>query len=402
MTQRYLRGSVALAASLVILVPLLAGRQGAAAHQGHCEKPRPSKTVSRDLRLRYVGTFDSPVYVSAAPGDRRRLFVVERAGRIRVLRDGRKVEKPFLDISSEVLSSPHTERGMFSLAFAPDYPTSRRFYVFYSDLNDDIRVHEFRRSRTNPDSADLKTRREVLFAEHFGKIVHFGGQLQFGPDDLLYLSLGEADRGEFAQDLSSPLGKLLRIDPRPAASRAYRIPPHNPFVGRDGARPEIYAYGLRNPYRFSFDRQTGDLVIGDAGDHAAEEVDLLRRGRARAPRGGANFGWPHFEGRLRRPPASAGTPRYVPPVLQRLHPEAHAITGGYVARDRSLRRYYGRYIYGDFCDGSIRSAVLDVPSAKDDRPAHLIVPFLSSFGEDLRGRLYATSLRGRVYRLERR
>jgi glucose/arabinose dehydrogenase len=349
------------------------------------------------LRLVEIGRFDQPLYVTAPRGDRRRLFVVEQTGRIRVVRDGQKLAVPFLDLSARV--SCCGERGLLSMAFAPDYARTGRFYVNYTDRNGDTRVEEYRRATL--DTARASSRRLVLF-QHQPEANHNGGQLQFGPDGLMYIGLGDgggADdrhgrRGN-AQSLGTLLGKILRIDPRRAGRRPYRVPRSNPFVGRRGARGEIYAYGLRNPWRFSFDRLTGDLAIGDVGQNAVEEIDFARRGGAR----GRNYGWRVWEGWRRNYPGerAAGAVR---PVFQYLHSSGGcSITGGYVVRDRALAGYVGSYLYGDFCDGRLRAVRLAAGSARNDRRAARSVAGLSSFGEDAAGRIYVTSLNGPVYRL---
>ena len=351
----------------------------------------------RGVRLVRFGSFDAPLYVTAPPGDRRSVFVVERAGTIRVVRDRRRLSRPFLDISGDV--STDVERGLFSMAFAPDYADSGRFYVYYTDEQGDLRIDELRRAGTSADRADPRSRRSLLRIPHrqFGN--HNGGQLQFGPDGMLYAGTGDGGGGGDplgnGQNLGSLLGKLLRIDPRPAGGRPYRIPAGNPFAGRGGARAEIYAYGLRNPYRFSFDRRTGALTVADQGQDRLEEVNFLRRGRG----GGANFGWNRFEGRSRF--ASGPAPGHVPPVLQRPHSQGYcSITGGYVVRDRALGSLYGRYVYSDLCTGVLRSSRLSPRRARDDRPlGGLKVSSPVSFGEDGRGRVYVTSIEGRVYRL---
>ncbi|MEX2195377.1 MAG: PQQ-dependent sugar dehydrogenase [Thermoleophilaceae bacterium] len=357
-----------------------------------------SESQSSSLRLVRVGTFDSPTFVTAPPGDRNRVFVVEQGGTIRVVRNGRILRRAFLDIRRDVSSGG--ERGLLSMAFAPDYERSRRFYVYFTDRSGHTRVQEFLRSRRSADRADRRSRRQVLFQRQpFPN--HNGGQLQFGPDRLLYVGMGDGGSGGDpqgnGQDLGTFLGKVLRIDPRRRGGRRYTVPRSNPFRGRRGARPEIYAYGLRNPWRFSFDRRTGALTLADVGQSAVEEVNYLREGRAR----GANFGWNVFEGRRRFTAGSA--PGHVRPVLQRLHTEgACSITGGYVVRDRALRALYGRYVYGDFCEPRIRSALLRSGRARGDRATGLRVEGISSFGEDALGRVYVASLDGPVHRLAAR
>jgi len=354
----------------------------------------------RPVRLLPLGRFDEPTYVTAPPGDRRR-FVVEREGRIRVVQSGRVLRRPFLDISDRVTTGG--ERGLLSMAFAPDYSSSHRFWVYYTDNEGFIQIDEFRTAAGSPNSADPGSRRSVIRVPHH-RFNHKGGQLQIGPDGMLYAGFGDGGSGgdpdENAQNLGRMLGKLIRIEPKPGGG--YTVPASNPFSGRAGARPEIYAYGLRNPYRFSFDRRRGSLTIGDVGQDEIEEIDFVPgRSGGRAPRGGYNFGWDTFEGRSRYESGSA--PGHVRPVLQHTHGEGFcSITGGYVIRDRSLGRgWTGRYIYGDYCDGTLRLARLRRPAARSSA-TRLKVGSLVSFGEDSRGRVYAVSLDGPVYRLGRR
>jgi glucose/arabinose dehydrogenase len=334
----------------------------------------PASATSLDA----IGRFTNPVHIAAPASDTERVFVVERPGRVRIVRDGRINDRPFLDIRSRVRCCG--EQGLLSIAFAPDYERSRRFYVFFTERpSGDLRVFEYRAS-TDADIADPDTARAILRVPHRRFTNHNGGQLAFGPDGLLYISTGDGggarDTLRNGQNRRSLLGKILRVDPT-----------------RRGARPRVYAYGLRNPFRFSFDRSTGDLTIGDVGQDAIEEIDFLRRGT----RAGTNFGWSVFEGtrRMRR-----GTVRnHRRPVIQHSHGAGWcSIIGGFVVRDRALD-LYGRYVYGDFCKGDLYSARLGSGRARGVRRVRLRVPNLSSFGEDAQGRIYAASLGGTVYRL---
>jgi glucose/arabinose dehydrogenase len=363
---------------------------------------RGSAAARGPVRLLLLGRFDEPTYIAAPRGERRRRFVVEREGRIRVVRGGRVLDAPFLDISNLVTTGG--ESGLLSMAFAPDYETSRRFYVYYTDSRGFPTIDSFLRSEGSADRALPESRRNIISVPH-PRFNHKGGQIQFGPDGRLYAAFGDGGGGgdpdRNAQNLSRILGKMIRIEPR--RQGGYSVPADNPFRGRAGARREIYAYGLRNPYRFSFDRASGDLTVGDVGQDAVEEIDFVpnRAGAGAAPQGGYNFGWSVFEGRN---PYNAGrAPRHLPPVIDHSQDDGFcSIIGGYVIRDRSLGRgWYGRYVYGDFCQPTVRLARLQ-PGRAPSRATRLRVPNLASFGEDGRGRVYAVSLSGPVYRIGRR
>ena len=374
--------------------------QGASATATATAAPAAATAATR-VRLARIGRFNQPVFVTAPPADRARLMVVEQPGVIRVVRGGRTLGRPFLDIHSLVTAGG--EQGLLGLAFAPDYAASGRFYVYYTDRQGREVVAEYRRGASG-DVADPGSARIVLRMED-PESNHNGGALMFGPDDLLYIGTGDGGgandqhgrRGN-AQNLGSLLGKLLRIDPRESGGRPYTVPAGNPFTGRSGARPEIYAYGLRNPWRYSFDRRTGDLAIGDVGQDAIEEVDFARQGRAR----GVNYGWRPWEGRRRNFDEPA--PGAVFPVLTKRHSDGWcSITGGYVVRDPALPALAGRYVYSDFCRGQIRAARLRSGHATGDRGIGLPrMPNISSFGEDARGRVYVVTLDGPVYRLVQR
>ncbi len=369
------------------------------------------------VSLLQVGTFAQPVYVTAPPGDLERLFVVQRTGKIVVVRDG--VSSTFLDITGRVRSSG-SEQGLLSMAFAPDYATSGTFWVYYTAQppggsgapGSDLMISAFQ--RTDADHADPGSERVILQIPHRKFDNHNGGNLQVGPDGMLWVATGDGGDGDDTlgnAQQSSPawndaaagrdarLGKLLRIDPRPGPGCDGRctIPADNPGF----AQPEIWAKGLRNPWRFSFDRVTGDLTIGDVGQGMWEEVDF-----AAAPgRGtGADYGWNVYEGlHPRGSAAPAGTPPGVTmPVLEKAHAEPDSfisIAGGYVVRDPALPDLLGRYVYADTYRGDIRAATLAVGGAMNDTDTGLDVSTLASFGEDACGRVYAVSLDGPVYRL---
>jgi glucose/arabinose dehydrogenase len=398
---------------VVVLVAALLAACGGNAHQSR-DATRTSATASttddsagagkatpgRGVRLVKIGDFEAPVYVTAPPDDRRRIFVVEQAGRIVVVRGGKPVAQPFLDIRAKVTAGG--EQGMLSMAFAPDYAQSGLFYVYYTEKSGTESIWEYHRA--SDDSADPNSARLVLRMDD-PEPNHNGGLMIFGPDKLMYVGTGDGGGGNDqhgsrgnAQSLSSPLGKILRIDPRRAGGRAYTIPSSNPFSGRSGARGEIYAYGLRNPWRFSFDRANGDLSIGDVGQDEVEEIDFVKKGRGR----GANFGWRPWEGRRRNFDEPA--PGAIFPVITHTHQAGFcSITGGYVARDRGVPGLYGRYVYGDYCNSRLRVATLRAGRRAQSHTLSVdTISGIASFGEDAAGRLYVTSVNGPVYRFAAR
>ena len=348
--------------------------------------------------LEPVGSFVDPIYVTSYPNDPDRLLVVEREGRVQLVTGG--TTSTFLDATS-LVGTITDERGMWSIALAPDFASTGKLYAFYAGgaTDGDLQLDEFTAAG---DSVDLATRRPVLTIEHSSAGNHNGGQLQFGRDDYLYISTGDGDNRPInAQELTNLLGKVLRIDPRQAGGAPYSVPADNPFVGVAGL-DEIWSYGLRNPYRFSFDSQNGALAIGDVGRQRFEEVDYA--GGAQPGRG-HNYGWPCFEGNhvqnTSNPPCTTINPD---DTIFPIHEYAHvdggcSITGGYVARDPSLGSLFGRYLYADLCAGQIRSLVPGVPWASGDRAEGIAVNRPVSFGEDACGRLYVASLDGPVSRL---
>jgi glucose/arabinose dehydrogenase len=359
--------------------------------------PAPRPRAAALLKLRKIGNFDQPVYVTSPPGDRTRLFVVEQGGTIRVVRNGKKLATPFANVRS--LVSCCGEQGLLSIAFAPDYARSGRLYAGLTFSNGDDGVIELRRATA--DRARTGARTVLRFSDPESN--HNGGLVTFGPDKLLYYGVGDGggagdqhgSRGN-GQNLNTLLGKILRINPLPSGGRAYSIPSSNPFVGRSGARGEIWSWGLRNPWRFAFDRKNGDLAIADVGQNDIEEIDFASK-RSGAGRG-VNYGWRAFEGTKRFSDISA--PGAVGPVFQYSHSSGGcSITGGYIVRDPALTGFVGSYLYGDYCDGRLRAVKLRDGGSSGDRKAAPNVSQLSSFGEDAVGRVYVTSLDGPVYRL---
>ena len=358
-----------------------------------------SASAKRGVALKRIGSFDAPVYVTGAPGFPKLLFVVEQEGKVVVMKGGRRAGT-FLDIRD--LVNYGGERGLLSIAFPPDYAASRRFYVYYTDAKGSIQIDEFRRSSATRAAAG--SRRPVITIPHPGQSNHNGGQLQF-LGNLLYFAPGDGGSGgdppNNAQNKDVLLGKLLRIDPRASGSKPYSVPASNPFVGKPG-RDEIYSYGLRNPFRFSFDTTHGRprIAIGDVGQNEFEELDYTTVGRAN----GANFGWDALEGFSKYTDENSGTPDpggTVKPIFAYPHSRGGScsIIGGYVVADPRLRGLRGRYVYADLCEGQLRSLVPHLKRASDDRKLGLRVASPSSFGEDLRHRLYVTSLEGPVFRL---
>jgi hypothetical protein len=347
------------------------------------------------LKLLPVAKFDHPTFVDAPRGAGDVAYVTEREGRIRIL-DGSRRRGTFLDMRRWV-GCCEVETGLMSVAFARDYARTRRFYVYFTNRKRNIEVDQFRSSRRHPLRALAKTRRKIIEIRQRGEVNHNGGQVAIGPDGMLYLATG--DGGSFdhpsraSQKKGSLLGKLLRIRPRAGRGRPYRIPATNPYAHRPG-RGEIYARGLRNPFRFSFDRKR--ILIGDVGQDRREEVDVERVRRVR----GANFGWSVWEGTKRF--RKGHIAHHDKPAFQYGHTGSRcSIIGGYVVRDPRIKRLRGRYVYGDYCSGELRSLRLTRHGAKGDRSLGVgRRPGFTSFGTDARHRVYVVELeRGRVSRL---
>jgi glucose/arabinose dehydrogenase len=331
------------------------------------------------LRLVPVAHFAAPVYATAAPGEPGKLYVVEQGGRIQVLEGGKIRSAPFLDVHNQIVSGG--EQGLLSVAFAPDYATTHRFYVDYTDRNGDTRVVQY---RSNGTTAIPSSAKQLLFVKDFASN-HNGGQLQFAPDGLLYWGNGDGGGGgdpqHNGQNLGRPFAKIMRLN-----------------VNAAKPRWQLFAYGLRNPWRFSFDRKSGDLYIGDVGQGSWEEIDYLRRGTP----GIANFGWNRFEGRHIYNSGTALLTRgsYHAPVAEYSHSDGCSVSGGYVYRGTKVPTATGRYFYGDYCSGTVWSFRISTGKATGLRREPFTVKGLSSFGEDSTAELYLMSVdSGDLFRL---
>jgi glucose/arabinose dehydrogenase len=340
------------------------------------------KPQQAQLQLRvFASGLDSPTFVGAPRGHSGRFYVVERPGVIRLFVNGRLRSQPFLDIR-RLVGSSGDEQGLLSVAFHPRYSRNHRFYVDYTDVNGDTRVVEY---RSNGSVGLRSTARRLLFVRQ-PYSNHNGGQLQFGPDGRLYVGMGDGGSGgdpeNRAQNLRSRLGKLLRLN-----------------VNKRGSRWQIAGYGLRNPWRFSWDRATRDLYIADVGQDEFEEIDVRTRAQQRVL---ANYGWRVFEGRSRYESGQQINPsgRLVFPIAAYSHGNGNcSVTGGYVYRGKQVPAARGRYFYGDYCSGTVWSLRAVEGKLRSNRRESFRVPSLSSFGEDSAGELYAVSLDGQIYQL---
>ena len=353
-----------------------------------------------NLALQTVATgLSSPVHLASPPNDAR-LFIVEQPGRIRVVQNGQLIATPFLDIRERVLDGG--EQGLLSVAFHPQYATNRHFYVYYTDNDGDLLVERYTAPSAASNTADPATATTIIGIPHPSNSNHNGGQLAFGQDGFLYIGTGDGGAGNDppnnAQNRGVLLGKLLRLDVNPANPPPYAIPPTNPFVNQTGMRGEIWAYGLRNPWRFSFDRVGGTLYIGDVGQGSREEINAVPRTTA-----GVNYGWKIMEGtactgflgicdqsQLTLPVHEYGT-----------HDEGScAVTGGFAYRGTAIPEIAGLYFFSDYCRGGLRSFRLVNGAATDVREWNAGVGgSITSFGEDRDGELYVITHGGTVGKL---
>ena len=375
---------LALAATLCVAAILLAG----------CP-PRDT------LKLQFVANgFDAPDFVCSPQGDAARLFVVEQTGKIWIVKNGTRLETPFLDISDK-LGASSGEQGLLGLAFHPDYAGNGYFYVHYTNKDLNSRFARYTVSE-NANVADAASE-SVLLENDDPFPNHNSGMLAFGPDGYLYIGMGDGgsanDPNNNAQNLNTIFGKILRVDVDGA--QPYKIPSDNPFVGRVDTRQEVWVYGLRNPWRFSFDRETGDLYIGDVGQGAREEIDF----QAGTSGGGENYGWRNREGSICRPgETDCDVPGAVDPIYDYSQAVSRSVTGGYVYRGNAIPALRGTYFFADYVSGKVTSFRYDgaALTGLTEHPA-LTPPgalaSISSFGEDANGEVYVVDYRGAVYRI---
>ncbi len=347
--------------------------------------------------------FTKPVYVADAGDGSGRLFVVEKRGLIRIVSDGKRMRDPFLDLRGTITSEGN-EQGLLSVAFHPGYAENGRFFVAYTDLDEDLVITRFSVSSDDPNLAAPDSA-VVLLTIPKPYDDHNGGLLAFGPDGYLYAGVGDggapAEPEGNAQNLENMLGKIVRIDvDREENGLPYAIPPDNPFAGMPAALPEIWAHGLRNPWRFSFDRATGDLYIADVGMWMSEEINVQPAGNE----GGENYGWNVMEGNLCHTPGDSGvraTEGLTPPVHEYHHGAECAIIGGYVYHGQALPALDGWYLFGDLCSGRI----MGLERTESGWAAFYLTKtplLITSFGEDAAGELYVTDLDGGLYRVVER
>jgi glucose/arabinose dehydrogenase len=360
-----------------------------------CDRDRTGARSNGVLQLTPVADIEAPTAMAARAGDST-LYVAEQNGRVVAVRDGVIDSKPVLDIEKRV-ETARREEGLLGLAFSPD---GSKLYVHYTFRNNDVQIDEY---EMDGSIADPSSRRPILTVDK-PQPNHNGGQLAFGPDGLLYIGLGDgggqADRsrghapGGNGQSLDTLLGKLVRIDPTASGDGPYTIPPDNPFAG-GGGRPEIWAYGLRNPWRFSFDRETGDLWIGDVGQSAWEEIDFMSAGEG----AGANYGWARLEGS--RPFDGEAPPEAVPPIFEYPNPgDGCAVIGGFVYRGHRIPDLVGAYLFSDFCEGQLRVLRRENGEVAVEWLFDLSAASVAAFGQDNDGEIFVLSQGDGLLRLD--
>ncbi|PJF27457.1 MAG: glucose dehydrogenase [Phototrophicales bacterium] len=348
----------------------------------------------------FASGFDNPVLLTHAGDGSGRLFGVEQTGMIWIVTpDGETLPEPFLDVSlmmtQDVMRGSYTERGLLGLAFHPNFARNRTFFIHQTDLNGDTQIVRYRTLASDPNRADPDSRTVILTIDQPWHD-HNGGMIAFGRDGYLYVGMGDGGREDDpdgnGQNTTVLLGKILRID---VNAELYRVPPDNPFVGLEGHAPEIWVYGLRNPWRFSFDRATGDLYIGDVGQWSREEINYLPAGV-----GGVNLGWQTYEGTLLR---ADSAPDEVPtmPIAEYTHSEGCSVTGGVVYRGAALPDLDGTYLYGDYCNGRVWLLRRNAEGVWQNRLWMQTERQITAFGEDESGEIYLVDYKGDILRLER-
>ncbi|MBA3825962.1 MAG: PQQ-dependent sugar dehydrogenase [Ktedonobacterales bacterium] len=366
---------------------------------GHSASPTPTAGVAKTVSLMpYLTGYEAPVFLTNAGDGSHRLFIVEQAGKIRIVdAAGTQLSQPFLDISALVLNSG--ERGLLSMAFHPHYRQNGWFFVDYTDHQGTIMIVRYSVS-ADANRADPASAKVIMRIPH-PVANHNGGQLLFGKDGLLYIGVGDGGEGNSAngQRTSLLLGKILRIDvDHQSGSLAYAIPATNPYVAANGTRPEIWAYGLRNPWRFSFDAETSDLYIGDVGGGSQEEIDV----QPHSSHGGENYGWNVWEGVLC---SQNGSPCMLPhltlPNLVYSHDNGNcAVIGGYVYRGQQYPTLRGRYFYGDYCSGDVSSVMTPLPAREANPDIKLATTYrVVAFGADEDGELYLVDGLGSIVKI---
>jgi glucose/arabinose dehydrogenase len=344
-----------------------------------------------------VSDLSSPVGLAHAGDGSGRLFVLEQAGTIRVIQDGALLPEPFLNIIDRV-GSQGNEQGLLGLAFHPQYSQNGYFYVNYTDKNGDTVIARFQVSPGKPNQADPASEKQLLTVDQ-PYPNHNGGAVTFGPDGYLYLGLGDGgsagDPQGNAQSFDTLLGKILRIDVN--GGDPYAIPADNPFAN-GGGRPEIWAYGLRNPWRIAFDRQTGDLYIADVGQNQYEEIDFVRAGSS----GRLNFGWNFFEASHPYKGQPLANEVFIAPVAEYSHSQGCSVTGGEVYRGQHLSQWQGVYLYSDFCTGNVWGLLRDGQGTWQNALLFSNVGQVTSFGLDEAGEIYLVDRSGTISMLDQK
>ncbi len=360
---------------------------------------RDSAPSAADVVLTEIASgFNRPLYATHADDGSERLFVVEQTGKVWIIKDGVRVQQPYLDLSALVTATAnntYSEQGLLGLAFHPEYATNGRFFVNYTDRGGRTVVARYQVSLSNPEVADAGSG-QIIFQLEQPFANHNGGHIDFGPDGYLYISLGDGGSANdplgAGQNRRLLLGSIIRIDVDGAAP--YAIPPDNPFVGEDSALDEIWAYGLRNVWRFSFDRATGDMYLADVGQNLLEEINF----QAADSSGGENYGWNVWEGTNRFTGGSAQD--HVPPVFEYLHSLGCSVTGGYVYRGSAIPQLEAVYLFGDYCTGRMWAMYRDPDLNWQAEEFANTGMAISSFGEDEIGEIYVVDYSGTIYRID--